>query len=123
MPVSPMLACAFALQHRGAAVENEFGRAAHADELRAALQAQHAGAVDARRQRQRHLRARGLVDRALQVFGLIVGTAGTHAVLRDVAAERGGERCRARGIRRHRKRAGDAGGGDSDEMAAVDVHD
>ena len=66
---------AFAQKHRGAAVEHEFGRAAHADQLRSALQAQHAGAIDARRQRQRHLRARGLVDRALQVSGLVVGTA------------------------------------------------
>ena len=68
MPVRPMLAGAFALQHRGAAVEDELGRAAHADQLRAALQAKHAGAIDARRQRQRHLRARGFVDRALQDF-------------------------------------------------------
>ena len=59
---------AFALQHRSAAVEHEFGRAAHADQLRAALKAQHAGAIDARRQRQRHLRARGLVDGALQFW-------------------------------------------------------
>ena len=58
---------AFALQHRGAAAEDELGRAAHADQLRAALQAQHAGAIDARRQRQRHLRARGFVDGALQI--------------------------------------------------------
>ena len=49
--------------------------------------AQHAGAIDARRQRQRHLRARGFVDRALQFCGLIVGTAGAHAILRDVAAK------------------------------------
>ena len=87
---------AFALQHRSAAAEHEFGRAAHADQLRAVRKPQHAGAIDARRQRQRHLRARGLVDRALQFCGLVVGTAGTHAILRDVAAERGGERRRAR---------------------------
>ena len=79
---------AFALQHRGAAGEDELGRAAHADQLRAVLQAKHAGAVDAGRQRQRHLRARGFVDGALQRAGLIVGAAGPHAILRGVAAER-----------------------------------
>ena len=102
---------AFALQHRRAAVEDEPGRAAHADQLRAAWQAQHAGAIDAGRQRQRHLRARGLVDRALQGAGLVVGAAGPHAILRGVAPERRGRRRRARGVRRHRQRAGDAGGG------------
>ena len=99
MPVRPMLVSAFALKHRGAAVEDEFGRAAHADQLRAVLQAQHAGAIDARRQRQRHLRPRGLIDRALQDPGLVVGTAGPHAILRGVAPERRGQRRRARGIR------------------------
>ena len=94
---------ALALQHRGATVENEFGRAAHADELRAALQAKQAGAVDTRRQRQRRLRARRIVDRALQLLGLVVGAAGPHAILRDVAAERGDERRRARSIWRHRR--------------------
>ena len=79
---------AFALQHRGAAVEDEFCRAAHADQLRAVLQAKHAGAIDAGRQRQRHLRARGFIDRALQDPGLVVGTAGPHAILRGVAPER-----------------------------------
>ena len=66
---------AFAQKHRSAAIEHKFGRAANADQLRSALQVQHAGAVDTRRQRQRHLRARGLVDRALQILGLVVGTA------------------------------------------------
>jgi hypothetical protein len=86
----------FALQHRGAAVKDEFGRAAYADQLRAALQTKQSGAVDAWRQHQRHLRACGFVDRALQIPGLVVGTAGPRAILRDIAAERGGERCRAR---------------------------
>src|SRR5450432_56636 len=67
---------AFALKHRRAAGEHEPGRAAHADQLGAALQAKHAGAIDARRQRQRHLRAGGIVDRPLQDLGLVVGTAG-----------------------------------------------
>ena len=114
---------AFALKHRGAAVEDEFCRAAHADELRAVLQAQQSGAIDAGRQRQRHLRARRFVDRALQSSGLVVGTAGPHAILRGVAPERRGQRRRARGIRRHRERAGNAGSGSSDQMAAIDVHD
>ena len=102
---------AFARKHRCAAVEDEPGRAAHADQLRAVLQTKHAGAIDARRQRQRHLRARGLIDRALQNLGLIVGAAGADAILRGVAPERGGERRRARGVRRHRQRARSAGGG------------
>ena len=114
---------AFALKHRRAAAENEPGRAAHADQLRAVLQAKQPGAIDARRQRQRHLRARGIVDRPLQHSGLVFGAAGTHAILRGVAPERRGQRRRARGIRRHRQRAGNAGGGCSDEMAAIDVHD
>ena len=114
---------AFAWKHRRAAVEDELGRAAHADQLRAVLQTKHSGAIDARRQRQRHLRARGFVDRALQRPGLIVGTAGPHAILRGVAPERRCQRRRARGIRRHRERAGNAGSGGSDQMAAVDVHD
>jgi hypothetical protein len=86
------------------------------------LQAEHAGAIDARRQRQRRLRARGFVDRALQFGGLIVGAAGTHAILRDVAAERGDEGRRARWLRRNGKRAGDTGGGCSNEMTAVHGH-
>ena len=112
---------AFTLQHRGAAAEHEFGRAAHPDQLRAASEAKHAGAIDTGRQRQRHLRARGFIDRALKVFGLIVGTAGADAILRDVAAKRRGRRRRARGIGRHRQRAGDAGGR-SYETAAIHVH-
>src|ERR1043165_717887 len=36
----------FALQHRGTAIEYEPGHAAYADELRAALQAKHAGTID-----------------------------------------------------------------------------
>ncbi len=113
---------AFALKHRRAAVKDQSGRAAHADQLRAVLQAQHSGAIDARRQRQRHLRPRGLVDRALQSSGLIVGAAGPDAILRGVAPERRGQRCGARGIGRHRQRAGRAGHGCSDEMAAIEVH-
>ena len=116
------MGCAFALKHRGAAGEDELGRAAHADQLRAVLQAELAGAVDAGRQRQRHLRARRLVDGALQVFGLVIRTAGPYAILRGVAAERGGEGSGARRLRRHRERARGTGGGSSNEMAAVDVH-
>ena len=63
------------------------------------------------------------VDRALQIFGLVVRAAGADAVLRGIAAQRRGTRRRARGIGRHRKRAGDTGGGRSNEMAAIDVHD
>ena len=114
---------AFAQEHGSAAAEDEFGRAAHADELRAAREAKHAGAVDAWRQRQRHLRTRGLVDGALEAAGLVVGAAGPHAILRGVAAERGGERRCARRLGRHRQRAGNSGGRGSHEMAAVDVHD
>ncbi len=66
--------------------------AAHADQLAAGREPQQPGAVDAGRERQRHLRARGIVDRTLQVAGLVVGAAGADAILRDVAAERGG-RC------------------------------
>ena len=123
MLVEADAAGAFARQHRRAAVEDEPGRAAHADQLRAVLQAKHPGAIDARRQRQRHLRARGFVDRALQGSGLVVGAAGPDAILRGIAPERRGERRRARGIRRHRQRAGHAADGCSDEMAAIDVHD
>ncbi len=114
---------AFALNHRGAAVENQPGGAAHADQLRAVLQPQHAGAIDAGRQRQRHLCPRGFVDGALQSPRLVVGAAGPHAILRGVASERRGQRCCARGVRRHRKRAGNAGHGCSDQMAAIEVHD
>src|SRR5207247_1013582 len=78
----------------------EVGRPANADQLRAVRKAQHAGAIDARRQRQRRLRAHGFVDRALQFRGLIVGAAGTHAILRNVAPERGGEGRRARSVGR-----------------------
>ena len=97
-------------------VKDNLGRAAHADELRAALEAQHAGAVDTRRQRQRHLRARRLIDGALQIAGLVVGAAGPHAILGDVAAKRGGQRCGARRFRRHRERAGNAGGGSPNQV-------
>ena len=90
--------------------------------MRAVLQPKHAGAIDAGRQRQRHLRARGVIDRALQGPGLIVGAAGVDAILRGVAPERRGQRRRARGVGRHRQRAGNAGGGGSDQMAAIDVH-
>jgi len=83
---------AFALKHRRAAGEHEPGRAAHADQLGAALQAKHPGAIDARRQRQRHLRAGGIVDRPLQDLGLVVGTAGPDAIMRGVAPERRGQR-------------------------------
>ena len=107
---------ALALQNRRAAGEDEFCRAANADELRAALQPKHPAAIDARRQGKRALRARSLVDRALQGPGLVVGTAGPHAILRDIAAERGSRRRSTRGLRRHRKRAG---GACSNEMAAV----
>jgi hypothetical protein len=81
------MAGAFALEHRGATVEDEFCRAAYADQLRAVLQAQHTCAIDSRRQRQRHLRSRRFIDRALQDSGLVVGTAGPHAILRSVAPE------------------------------------
>jgi hypothetical protein len=47
--ISQSAAGAFALQHRCAAVEDQFGGAADADQLRAVLQAQHAGAIDPRR--------------------------------------------------------------------------
>jgi len=100
------VACAFAQKHRGAAVENEFCRATYAYELRAVLQPKQPGAVDARRQRQWHLGARSFIDRALQIFGLILRAAGTHAILRGIAAERGSERRGARGFRRQRQRAG-----------------
>ncbi len=113
---------AFALKHRGAAGENKPGGAAHAHQLRAVLQAKHAGAIDARRQCQRHLRPRRLIDGALQSPRLIVGAAGPDAILRSVASERGGRRRRARGIRRHGKRAGNAGHGCSYEMAPIEVH-
>ena len=114
---------AFGEQHRRAAVEDEFGRAAHADELCAARKPQRAGAIEAGRQRQRHLRARRFVDRALQDAGLILGRVGPHAILRGVASERGGERRGARGIGRHRQRTGGAGRGSSEKMAAIEVHD
>src|SRR6185437_3756929 len=78
--------------------------------------------IDARRQRKRHLRACGFVDRALQRLGLVVRTAGPDAILRGIAPERGGEGSRARGIGRHRQRAGRAADGCPDEMAAIDVH-
>ena len=94
----PDMAFALALQHRGAAVENQPGRAAHADELGTALQAKHSSTVDARRQCQRRLCPRRIIDRALQIPGLVVGAAGPHAILRDVAAQRGDERRRARSI-------------------------
>src|ERR1700682_3160057 len=81
---------AFALKHRRTAGEYEPGRAAHADQLGAALQAKHPGTIDARRQRQRHLRAGGIVDRPLQDLGLVVGTAGPDAIMRGVAPERRG---------------------------------
>ncbi len=115
-------ASAFALKHRCAAVEDEFGRAAHPDELRAGLQAEHPGAIYARRQRQRNLRPRGVVDGALQNLCLIVRAAGPDAILRNVAPERRCPRCRARGFRRDRERAGYASGGCSNQMAAYDVH-
>ncbi len=63
------------------------------------------------------------IDGALQGPGLIVGTAGPHAILGGVAADRRSRWCRARRIRRHRQRPGNASGGYPDEMAAIDVHD
>ena len=117
------VARAFAGQHRRPAVENQFCGAAHADQLGAVLQPKHPGAIDARRQRQRDLRPRGIVDRALQGFGLIVGAAGPDAILRGVAPERRGQRRRPRGVGGQRNCAGYACGGGSDEMAAIDVHD
>jgi len=69
------------------------------------------------------LRARGLVDRPLQRFGLIVGTAGADAILRGVTAEHRGGLRGAGAVRRHRQRAGDTGGGNAHELAAFDVHD
>jgi hypothetical protein len=91
--------------------------------LRAALQAEQPGAVDAGRQRQRHLRPCGLVDRPLQDFGLIIGTAGTDAILRGVAAEHRGGLSRTGAVGRHRQRAGKSGGGNAHELAAFDIHD
>src|SRR5947209_19983131 len=73
-------ACAFTGEHAGAAGEDQFCRAAHADQLRGSGKFQHAGTVNARRQCERHLRARSFVDRALQRAGLVVGTAGPYAV-------------------------------------------
>ena len=118
----PDAACAFARKHRRAAGEDKFGRAAHADQLAAAGEPQQTGAVDTGRQCERHLRAGGLVDRALQRAGLVVRAAGPHAILRGVAPERRGRRRRARGIGRHRQRAGNAGRGGPDQMPAIDVH-
>jgi hypothetical protein len=117
------MSAALALEHRGAAIEDEPGRATRANQLRPIRQTQQAGTIDAGRQRQWRLYARGFIDGALQGFRLIVGTAGPHAVLRGVTPERGRQRCRARDIRRCRQRAGNAGGGSSHQVAAVDVHD
>jgi hypothetical protein len=103
--------------------EDESRRAADADQLRTALQAKHPSAKDARRQRERNLRRRGFVDRALQSFCLIVAAAGPDAILRDVAPQRRAQRRRARGVRRHDKRASSAGYRCRDEMAAIEVHD
>ena len=113
---------AFGLQQRGTAVEHQPAGAAHADQLAAGRQSQQPGAVDPGRERERHLRARGVIDRALQVAGLVLGAAGANAVVRDVAAERACGLRGRRSVRRQRKRAGDAGGGCSDQMTAVDVH-
>ncbi len=78
---------AFGLQQRGAAVERQPAGAADADQLAAGRKPQQPAAVDAGRERQRHLCARGVVDRALQIAGLVVGAAGADAILRDIAAE------------------------------------
>src|SRR5581483_4092756 len=119
----PDMARAFAQDHCAAAGEDELRRAAHADELRAVGQIERAGAVDTGRQRQRHAGARGFVDGALQAAGLVLGTARPHAILRGVAPERARELRRARSLGRGGEGAGKSGGGGSDEMAAIEVHD
>jgi len=58
----------------------------------------------------------------LQRSGLVVGAAWAKAILRGIAPERRNEGRGARGIRRHRQRAGRAADGCPDEMAAIDVH-
>lgn len=108
---------AFGAQQRGAVREQQFRRAAHAQQLRAVGQPQHSGFVDAGRQRQRRTRACGIVDRALQGAGLIVGAVRPHARLRRVTAERRGQRCGLRGARQH-TRSADAG----EPISAVQIH-
>ena len=80
--------------------------ATHAEELSAASEPQLPGTIDAGRQRQRDLGAGGLVDGALQGFGLIVRAAGTHAILGSIAPERGDRLSGARCLRRPGERRG-----------------
>jgi hypothetical protein len=91
--------------------------------LRAGRKSQQAGAIDSGRQCQGAFRPRGLVDGALQGSGLVVGAAGPHAELGDIAPERGRQRRGPGGIAWHRQGAGDAGSRCPDQMAAIDVHD
>src|SRR6266702_4361729 len=114
---------AVALDRRGPASEDEFRRAAYADQLHAIRQPQQSAAVDTGRQRQRHLRPRSLVDGALKRARLVLVAAGPHAILGRIAAEQRRQRRRARGIGRHGQRTGDARGRSSDKMTAVEIHD
>src|SRR5262245_17139650 len=54
------------------AFENDPRRAAHADDLRASRQFELAGAIFTRSEHQRHARAGGLINRALQRCGLFL---------------------------------------------------
>ena len=111
---------AFGREQRGSLRQDERGRAAHADELRAGGSLEPAGAIDAGRQKQRRAGARGAVDGALQACALVVGRARAHAELRgiDPLEPLRGKR-RSDGRRGERGRARHAAG---DEAAAVDLH-
>ena len=116
-------ACTFASYKRRATCKLQDCCTAHTDKLAAVRQSQCAGAIGARRQRQRHLRAGGRIDGALEHFRLIVGTVWPHAVLRGVASERRCKGSRARRLRRSRQRTCcRTGGGGVDEAAAADIH-
>ena len=109
-------------QQRCATREHQYGRAAHSDQLRALGESQRPGAVDAGRQREWSVDAGRFIDRPLQRVGLVVGCIRPHAVMGDVAPERRCQRCRARGLWRHRQRTGDAGGRNSEDMTAAEIH-
>ena len=97
--------------------QHQPGRATHAQEAGAGWQRKAAGAVDAGREQQRYAGARRLIDGALHGAALIAGSAGAHAEMRGVEAERR----KRRGFGR-RGESGGAGRGGGDEMAAVQVH-
>jgi hypothetical protein len=111
---------AFALEQRRAAGELQAAVAADADDLRAVGQMQRAGAIQSRREGERHAYSGAVVDGALQPLGLIVGRAGAQPVLGRIAPGQGLPR---RGLGWTRQGgAGEGGSRDGQQAAAVGIH-